>query len=223
MVEKSTFASEDDPPLVYATVAPTAPLLSVRSDWSCPKCTLLNPISKQHCDACYFPRSHLPVSFCQAHGASQNPPDTPPTLPVIGVTSVSNHGYDSRNGFHDHLDISSPKSNSLSENSTRHPNVIIESPTETGPLAVNILEARAEEDPFHKKIRRRLRRKRRMAAGGIAGCIVGSVFLCFPGAIIGAIAGALGARALSKRREHLKDQRLAKEWLSAAEDSPDGK
>ena len=73
-----------------------------------------------------------------------------------------------------------------------------------------------EEDPYHKKIRRRCRRKRRMVVGGVTGCVVGSIILCFPiGSIIGAVTGVWTARAISKRREHVKDNRLAKERLVA--------
>ena len=97
--------------------------------------------------------------------------------------------------------------------------ITVQPPAESAPLIISedILDAHAEEDPFHKKSRRRCRRKRRMAAGGLVGCVVGSFILCFPGAVLGAIGGAWGARALSKRRENLKDERMAKERLAAAQ------
>ena len=97
--------------------------------------------------------------------------------------------------------------------------ITIEPPAETAPLVVeeDIMDAHAEEDPHSKKERRRCRRKRRMAAGGVLGCVIGSVILCFPGAVLGAIGGAWGARALSKRRENIKDERVAKERLVAAQ------
>jgi hypothetical protein len=67
-----------------------------------------------------------------------------------------------------------------------------------------------EEDPFDKKRRRRCRRRARMAAGGTAGLIVGAIIFCGPiGVLVGAAAGAVGARVISKRREWLKDERVA--------------
>jgi hypothetical protein len=97
--------------------------------------------------------------------------------------------------------------------------VTVEPRAETAPLLTteDIMELPTEEDPHHKKIRRRCQRKRRMAAGGALGCVIGSIILCFPGAVLGAVTGAWGARALSKRRENLKDERLVKERLASAQ------
>lgn len=186
MVEKSTFALEDDPPIVYATaLPPSAPSEAFATEWACPKCTLVNVIAKIHCDACYFrqPGAPLPSGHTTAFGSTQLVEEQETTMP---------RQYSSK--------------------------VTVEPPAETAPLVIteDIMDAHAEEDFYHKKMRRRRRRKRRMAAGGVLGCVIGSVILCFPGAVLGAVTGALGARALSKRREHLKDERVAKERLETA-------
>jgi len=71
-----------------------------------------------------------------------------------------------------------------------------------------------EEDPFHKKLRRRMRRKHRMMAFGAAGIVTGAV-LGGPATIVACgAAGAVGARVVSKRKERLKDDRLDKERAS---------
>jgi len=74
-----------------------------------------------------------------------------------------------------------------------------------------IFEEEAEEDPFHKKIRRRIWRKRRMVAGGAAGVVAGAV-LGGPALVVaGMVGGAVGTRFVSKHREQLKDKRVAME------------
>ncbi|KAL3904231.1 MAG: hypothetical protein SGILL_010149 [Bacillariaceae sp.] len=185
MVEKSSFAQEDDPPIVFATaIAPSAPSEAFQSEWACPKCTLLNSVSKIRCDACYFRQPGAPLPSGEMT-ASDTSPET-----LNNIKTYRQHGAS-----------------------------VVEPPAETVPLVVteDICDSHTEEDPFYKKMRRRRRRKRRMAAGGVLGCVVGAVILCFPGAVLGAIGGAWGARTISKRREHVKDERLAKERLGAAQ------
>lgn len=80
----------------------------------------------------------------------------------------------------------------------------------------NIPEAKLpfEEDPFHKKLRRRMRRKHRMMAFGAAGIVTG-VVMGGPATIVACgAAGAVGARVVSKRKERIKDDRLDKERAS---------
>lgn len=79
------------------------------------------------------------------------------------------------------------------------------------PLTTDEIAFNVEEDPFHKKIRRRERRKRRMIAGGAAGVVAGAVVGGSAIAVAGMIGGAVGARAVSKHRERLKDKRVAEE------------
>jgi hypothetical protein len=213
MVEKSSFAALDDPPIVYATpMPPSAPVEPFLTEWSCPKCTLLNSISRSNCEACYFRKPIFSVALNDHRASSYesyNPlPSTSSAPPhVVGSFSPSedsSHSNQEKNIDRSSIDSTTP-------------------PAESVPLMFNdnILDAEAEEDPYHQKIRRRLRRKRRMAIGGFAGCIVGSIILCFPGALLGGITGAWGARALSKRREKLKDDRLAKERLASAQPAAD--
>ena len=65
------------------------------------------------------------------------------------------------------------------------------------------------ESPLHKKARRRRRRRLRMVAGGVGGFAVGAIALGPVGAILGC-AGAISAtRAISKRGERKKDDRMA--------------
>jgi hypothetical protein len=97
----------------------------------------------------------------------------------------------------------------------------IEEPVSTKPLL-----AREEhigngvEDPLAKKRRRRRRRRVRMAVGGTAGLIVGAIIFCGPiGLFVGAAAGAVGARVISKRRERRKDERVARENVAAPADT----
>ena len=73
-----------------------------------------------------------------------------------------------------------------------------------------------EESPWEKKCRRRRRRKTRMVVGGITGLVVGTVILCFPGAILGTVVGVWATRSISKRRENLKDERAAMAAAAAA-------
>jgi hypothetical protein len=203
MVEKSSFASEDDPPIVFATAVPPAsapyyddlsPSGTIGTEWNCPQCTLINPISEMYCDACYHRKPNIQESkttTIYTKAASGN-----------GMFYEKNRiDTDSRHliVLDDDIDIQQENDRDDDEEETRP----------------------VEEDPYHKKIRRRCRRKRRMAAGGLAGCVVGSILLCFPvGAIIGAVTGAWTARAISKRRERVKDDRLAKERLVSADRAP---
>jgi hypothetical protein len=68
-----------------------------------------------------------------------------------------------------------------------------------------------DEEPLQKKRRRRRRRRVRMVLGGILGITVGAIVFCEPaGLVFGTIAGAAGARQLSKRGERKKDARMAR-------------
>jgi len=74
------------------------------------------------------------------------------------------------------------------------------------------------EDPTLKKLRRRRRRRVRMVLGATGGAVVGAIIFCGPlGVVLVGAGGAWGARALSKRRERRKDNRLAQQNLVATE------
>mmetsp|Transcript_20662 Transcript_20662/g.33256 ORF Transcript_20662/g.33256 Transcript_20662/m.33256 type:complete len:211 (+) Transcript_20662:50-682(+) len=201
MVEKSTFAYEEDPPIVFATaITPTAPhdpnynsppQQPSNEEWSCPTCTLKNPISKIYCDACYQRQPNLPNNDSNAPNFENSE--------LHEKVVIDPSPYQHQEPFGD------PMATTIVENTTKTDN------------------AYAEEDPHHKKIRRGVRRKRRMAAGGIAGCVVGTVLFCSPFiAIVGAVTGIWGARAISKRKERAKDERLAKERLAATNSAYQG-
>ena len=82
--------------------------------------------------------------------------------------------------------------------------------------AFNIGRGCEGESPWEKKCRRRNRRKVRMVVGGLTGLVVGTVILCVPGAIVGTVVGVWATRSISKRREKLKDERIAMSSASAA-------
>jgi uncharacterized protein YqgC (DUF456 family) len=66
-------------------------------------------------------------------------------------------------------------------------------------------------------MRRRRRRRLRMVAGGTGGLIIGAIIFCGPiGVILAAVGGAVATRAIIKRRESKKDQRVAQANLAAA-------
>jgi hypothetical protein len=69
----------------------------------------------------------------------------------------------------------------------------------------------AEESPFARKTRRRRRRRVRMAAAGTTGLVVGIILFSGPFVVVAVAGGGIvAARALSKRAERKKDQRVAR-------------
>ena len=204
----------EDHPLVYVTAAPS-PALSTnerydqtqqsQEEWTCSRCTLLNPGRKLYCIACF-----------QRH---------PDLLPSV-VSSDNNNHNEGENYCDDDDDDQTfaydRQQTTITTNNDNNQDIIVVESMDimnTNSIPVSevytndILEAQGEEDPFHKKHRRRTRRKRRMVACGAAGTVAGAV-LCSPvilGVIAGGTVGAAGARIISKRTERLKDERLVKE------------
>jgi len=82
--------------------------------------------------------------------------------------------------------------------------------------AFNIGSGCGGESPWERKCRRRQRRKARMVVGGLTGLVVGTVILCVPGAILGSVVGVWATRSISKRRERLKDERIAMSSASSS-------
>jgi hypothetical protein len=210
MVEKSSFAALDDPPIVYATPIPSSATAdSFLTDWSCPKCTLLNSISNANCDLCYFPNPNFAVTLNNRlsttnesyNHITENRSQAPSQM--VGSFNPNDNCF--RKNMDTNLDLSCMAASGLES-------VLLISNGD-----IHDVDIHEEEDPHSKKVRRRLRRKRRMAVGGVTGCLIGSVLLCFPGAVLGAITGVWGARILSKRREKLKDERMVKERLASAQ------
>ena len=194
---------EENPPLIYVTTAP--PTIErneqrtpqqPRGEWSCSQYTLLNPARKLYCIACFHRH-----------------PDLSP--------ATHNEEYDDDDDDDDLEEYPPfPSDNDRQITNTNNQNIIVKT-MDTIASSENILEAQAEEDPFHKKMRRRMRRKHRMMVGGAAGVAVGAV-LCSPTLIIaGVVGGVVGTRVVSKRKERLKDERLAKErYMMATATTP---
>jgi len=193
MVENKAYVGvEENPPFVYVTTVspetersdqyiPTQP----QEEWTCQQCTLLNPARKLYCIACFHRHPDLtPGNIgCTEDYDDDDDDDIEeyPPFPRTDDRQMVDQGIITRNAADNIL------------------------------TSQNILEAQAEEDPFHKKIRRRMRRKRRMIAGGAAGVAAGAV-LGGPALVVaGMVGGVVGTRIVSKQRERLKDERLAME------------
>lgn len=73
------------------------------------------------------------------------------------------------------------------------------------------LSAAMNEDPLHKKYRRRQRRRSRMVMGGATGFVLGTFVLGPFGAVVGLATGAALARTASKIGEKRKDSRVNRE------------
>jgi hypothetical protein len=223
-----------DLPLVYVTTAPS-PALSTnerydqtrqsQEEWTCSKCTLLNPGRKLYCIACF-----------------QRHPDLIPSVVSSDFNNNQYHNEGENNNYYceddnddddDHIVAYDRQQTTMTTNNdNNHDIIVVEESmnimdTSSIPLSENnydtILEAQGEEDPFHKKLRRRVRRKRRMVACGAAGTVAGAVLFSpvLLGIIAGGTVGATGARIISKRKERSKDERLVKERaMMAASQSP---
>ena len=198
MVEnKAIVGVEENPPLVYVTTVsseterkppPFAPQRP-QEEWTCQQCTLLNPARKLYCIACF----------------NRHPDLAPPN------NAAFSEDYDYDDDDIDHLEEYPPflhtedRQMSGQDNFTR---TVMDGSFEP---PQNILEAQAEEDPFHKKMRRQMRRKRRMVAGGAAGVVAGAIIGGPAIVVAGMVGGAVGTRIVSKHREQLKDKRIVLE------------
>jgi ferredoxin len=198
MVETSKFDSDEDPPMVYAAALPPASAPYYYNDGnnnhdpSSSSSSAGSAIRTEwNCPNCTL-INPIANEYCDAcYNCQPNFPESTPTEDNDGTVNVDPHLV----VLDDDVNIREPEHEQEEEEEDAY---------------------YVEEDPYHKKIRRRCRRKRRMVVGGVAGCVVGSIILCFPiGSILGAVTGAWTARAISKRRERVKDNRLAKERLAA--------
>lgn len=192
MIEnKSDMGPEDNPPLVYVTATSTTTNSNdhrtreeCQVEWSCPRCTLLNPARKLYCIACFHRH-----------------PDLTPRL------SEDEEQYEVDSEDDDFADPEYPPLANV--DTTRE--ILVQPMEDFRDSSITVLTAQGEEDPMHKKIRRRVRRRKRMIAGGIAGGVAGAV-LVGPGMIVaGAVGGVVGSRIMSKNRERVKDERLVQE------------
>jgi hypothetical protein len=198
MVEHSKSAPlETNTPIAYATSVDEYPAHAAASspqewtypahapasstqEWACPQCTLLNPVTAEFCGACMLQKPIMAHPEPGIFVQHEEEPDT----------QVQNQ-MKNTNTF-----IPTPDREVISESHVRD-------------APVSYTEY-VEEYPLRKKRRRRRRRRFRMVIGGIGGLTLGAiVFAGPPGIIIGAVAGAAGARYISKRRERRKDARIA--------------
>lgn len=212
MVEnKSDVYVDENGPFVVATAVSTEteketetnPQIPERpqEEWACPACTLLNPARKLYCIACF----HRHPTLTLGNVVSTEDYDDSCFHRPSGLTPKSEGFEDDDEYSYDDDDIEEYDRQMTSpDNFTGTMNY---RPASSG----NILEAQAEEDPFHKKVRRRMRRKRRMIAGGAAGAVVGAAIGSPCLVVAGIVTGAVGSRIVSKQRERLKDERLAME------------
>jgi hypothetical protein len=131
--------------------------------------------------------------------------DRPSALPIVpSNTSPTAYAYDGYDG--------TMVSSSYSNGDDTHRI----SPTSSGssyPSDSDMAEAMPGESDADRKARRR--RKVRMACGSIGGVVVGGLILGPLGAIAGGVGAGAATRAVSKRREKKKDERVANLHTSA--------
>jgi len=198
MVEnKADVTVEENPPLVYVTTV--SPVIDrsmqcsppqPQEEWNCIHCTLINPARKLYCIACFHRH---------------------PDLTPLNVGSIENFDDDYDDDYDDDDDVEEHPTFIRNDRQMTDNNAITRDMDDRIVSSQIVLDAQAEEDPFHKKARRQMRRKRRMMAGGAAGVVVGAV-LGGPALVVaGMVGGAVGTRFVSKHKERLKDERLAME------------
>jgi hypothetical protein len=127
--------------------------------------------------------------------------DRPSSLPVVASASTSNN---------EGTMVISAAAADPNRVSTTTSSYAIAAPSNS-----ELTMAMAGESDAAKKKRRRRRRRARMAAGSISGVLVGGVILGPLGAIVGGFSAGAATRAISKRREKRKDQRVADQYTSA--------
>jgi hypothetical protein len=194
MVEHAESHLDDEQlPLVVATQL--RPNGYQNQDWVCPQCTLFNPTNLAFCDACTSPQPRFSLE-ANANGVE----------PEIHVEPVpEGNGTDaSENKFDYQLYSDNPKN-------------VNQNIGEEGEKPEIKMVEDLREFSLAKKMRRRRRRRLRMVAGGTGGLIIGAIIFCGPiGVILAAVGGAVATRAIIKRRESKKDQRVAQANLAAA-------
>jgi hypothetical protein len=181
-------------PLVVATQL--RPNGYQNQDWACPQCTLFNPTNLAFCDACTSPQPRHSLEVNTNVGGEPDIHVEP--VPEGNVTDAS------ENKFEYQLYSDNPKNvnHNIGEESEK---------PEIGKVED------LGESSWAKKMRRRRRRRLRMVAGGTSGLIVGAIIFSGPiGVILASVGGAAAVRAISKRRESKKDQRVAQAHLAAA-------
>ena len=170
---------------VAASAAPNA---NSEAEWACPRCTLLNPSSFSHCDACLYPR-HGIRSHTNAFSPSR-PPDAIQTTRLIGDPFVSDmsHGPEE-----DWVNISRA-------NPTATPN-----------------NNRSRDDGFiiSDTPQQRLSTGYRIFNSALNGAMIGSIVGGVTGLIVGGLAGGIGGAWVStvRNREADRDMNEAEEAL----------
>jgi hypothetical protein len=130
--------------------------------------------------------------------------DRPSALPIVPSATPTAYGYDgavvtSSNGGNNPHRVSSGSVSSYTISAADS----------------DMAQAMPGESDADKKARRRRRRKVRVACGSIGGVVVGGLILGPLGMIAGGVGAGAATRAVSKRREKKKDERVANQFTSA--------
>ena len=193
-------------------------------EWACPQCTLLNPLTSNVCNACMLEKPPIASEAApplledepeiivgrdhEGRGEKKHQEEESKLVLFVEAPPIGDENQED-GGLRQPLlgDAASP-SDFANGNNTSPPEVVCFDPV---------------EDPITKKRRRRRRRRFRMVVGGVGGLIVGAVVFCGPiGVVFGTVAGAVGARQISKRRERKKDERTARTNAVTLKDDRDG-
>jgi hypothetical protein len=166
-------------------------------EWACPTCTLLNPINVHVCDACSSPITRYSSEASVNAGGE---------LEFYAAPVLEGNGTDASENKFAYRQL-------CSDDSTTNANQNIGEDEGENLVIVEDLG----ENPMAKKRRRRERRRARMVVGGTGGLVVGTIISAGPaGVILAAVGGVTATRAISKRRELKKDERVAQARLAAA-------
>jgi hypothetical protein len=131
--------------------------------------------------------------------------ERPSSLPIVPSAVPTTYGYDGYDGT-----MVRSSGDNVHRGSSSSTSSYTISAADSG-----MAQALPGESDADRKARRRRRRKVRMACGSIGGVVVGGLILGPVGVIAGGFAAGAATRAVSKRRERKKDDRVANQYTSA--------